>query len=189
VDKYKVQYIAGGAAQNTIRVVQWMIQKEKATTYIGAIGKDEFGKQLRKCAEDDGVFPLYHEDDKEPTGTCAVLVKDKERTLIANLAAASTFKLSHLQSEAFTSVWKKASYFYVEGYFLAPALDCVLELAKYSHENKLTFVLNLSAPWVVSFHTEAVLKVLPYVDIVLGNEQEAEAFAKNKDSRILPLLR
>jgi len=178
VEKYQVNYIAGGASQNTIRVTQWMLQKPKATTFIGAVGKDNFGAQLRKCAEGDGVKPLYIEDEKEPTGTCAVLIKDKERTLIANLAAASTFKLAHLQSEALSSVWKKASYYYVEGYFIAPAADCVLELAKHAHETKKTFVLNLSGPWVCEFHSENLLKILPYVDIIFGNEGEAAALAK-----------
>jgi adenosine kinase len=178
VQNYKVNYIAGGAAQNTIRVAQWILQKPKATTFIGAVGKDNYGAQLRKCAEGDGVHPLYIEDEKEPTGTCAVLIKDKERTLIANLAAASTFKLTHLQSEAVSSVWKKASFFYVEGYFIAPAADCVAELAKYAHENNKTFALNLSGPWVCEFHSEPLLKILPYVDIIFGNESEAAALAK-----------
>ena len=31
-DKYKVEYIAGGATQNTIRVAQWMLQVPGATT-------------------------------------------------------------------------------------------------------------------------------------------------------------
>jgi len=173
-----VKYIAGGAAQNTIRVAQWMLQKKKATVFLGAVGKDDFGSQLRKCAEGDGVRPLYVEDEKEPTGTCAVLIKDKERTLIANLAAASTFKLSHLQSEALSSVWKQASFYYVEGYFISPGTDCILELAKHAHESKKTFVLNLSGPWVCEFFSEPLLKILPYVDIVFGNEGEAAALAK-----------
>jgi len=185
VEKYKVNYIAGGAAQNTIRVTQWMLQKPKATTFMGAVGKDAYGAQLRKCAEGDGVRPLYIEDEKEPTGTCAVLIKDKERSLIANISAASTFKLAHLQSDALSSVWKKASFFYVEGYFIAPATDCILELAKHANETKKTFALNLSGPWVCEFHSESVLKILPYVDIIFGNESEAAALAKKlgwKDS-------
>lgn len=40
-----------------------------------------------------------------------------------------------------------------------------------------TFALNLSAPFIAQFFTENLLKVLPYTDIVFGNETEAEAFA------------
>jgi len=43
---------------------------------------------------------------------------------------------------------------------------------------KKTFVLNLSGPWVCEFYSEPLLKILPYVDIVFGNESEAAALAK-----------
>ena len=33
----------------------------------------------------------YMKQKEEPTGTCAVLVKDNERSLIANLAAANKY--------------------------------------------------------------------------------------------------
>lgn len=55
VEKYEVEYIAGGATQNTIRVAQWMLQRQFATSYIGCVGMDEFGLQLEKQATKDGV--------------------------------------------------------------------------------------------------------------------------------------
>lgn len=39
----------------------------------------EYGKQLQKCAEADGVNVHYLKTKEYPTGTCAVLVHDKER--------------------------------------------------------------------------------------------------------------
>ena len=35
----KVDYIAGGATQNSIRVAQWVLGKKFATSYFGAVGK------------------------------------------------------------------------------------------------------------------------------------------------------
>lgn len=46
---YPVQYIAGGAGQNSIRVAQWMIQKPGHTAYFGAIGTDAHGETLGIC--------------------------------------------------------------------------------------------------------------------------------------------
>lgn len=37
--KPDVEYIAGGAGQNTTRVCQWMLQYPKATSYMGCIGE------------------------------------------------------------------------------------------------------------------------------------------------------
>jgi adenosine kinase len=59
VAEFPVQYIAGGATQNTIRVAQWMIQVPGASAYMGAIGNDNFGEVLEKCSTDDGVLVHY----------------------------------------------------------------------------------------------------------------------------------
>jgi len=40
-----------------------------------------------------------------------------------------------------------------------------------------TFALNISAPFIAQFFTESLLKILPYTDIVFGNETEAQALA------------
>lgn len=48
IANYPVQYIAGGATQNTIRVAQWMLNVPGATSYFGAIGSDNFGETLGK---------------------------------------------------------------------------------------------------------------------------------------------
>ena len=46
VTKYPVQYIAGGAGQNSIRVAQWILQIPGATAFLGAVGTDEYGQTL-----------------------------------------------------------------------------------------------------------------------------------------------
>ena len=43
IKDYPVEYIAGGATQNSIRVAQWMIGVPGSTSYFGAIGSDDFG--------------------------------------------------------------------------------------------------------------------------------------------------
>ena len=55
--------------------------------YTGSIGADAFGAQLKAAAESDGVTTYYYTAEA-PTGTCAVLVHAKERSLCASLAAA-----------------------------------------------------------------------------------------------------
>jgi len=88
VAQYPVEYIAGGATQNSIRVAQWMLQVPFATAYMGCIGKDAFGEELKKAALADQVRAHYMIDEATPTGTCGVLVKDGERSLVAALNAA-----------------------------------------------------------------------------------------------------
>lgn len=91
--KPNVEYIAGGATQNSIRVAQWMLQVPGATSYMGCIGKDEFGEAMTATAAKDGVNVRYMVDPSVSTGTCAVCIVDGERSLVANLAAANNFKV------------------------------------------------------------------------------------------------
>lgn len=92
--KGNVEYIAGGATQNSIRVAQWMLQTPGATSYMGCIGKDKYGEEMKSAAKAAGVTVHYYEDEAAPTGTCAVCVVGGERSLIANLSAANCYKLS-----------------------------------------------------------------------------------------------
>lgn len=61
VKDYKVQYIAGGAGQNSMRVAQWMLNSPGKTAYFGAVGKDEYAKTMNDQASADGAFETKFE--------------------------------------------------------------------------------------------------------------------------------
>ncbi|KAE9447942.1 hypothetical protein C3L33_20155, partial [Rhododendron williamsianum] len=79
--KYSVEYIAGGATQNSIRVAQWMLQVPGATSYMGCIGKDKFGEEMKKNSKLAGVNVHFYEDEAAATGTCGVCVLGGERSV------------------------------------------------------------------------------------------------------------
>ncbi|KAH8360002.1 hypothetical protein KR093_010054, partial [Drosophila rubida] len=173
-----VIYSAGGACQNSMRVFQWIIDKPFCAYYVGAIGADDFGKTLAKKATGDGVRTLYQERDGSPTGTCAVIVKGMNRSLIANLGAAALFSEEWLKSDEHICYLENAQFFYVTGFFLAVNVPTVLHVAKLSSENNRTFVFNLSAVFVPESLKAQVDEVMHYTDILIGNKQEMEAYAK-----------
>lgn len=180
VKSYPVQYIAGGAGQNSMRVAQWMLQRPGLTGYFGAVGTDEFGETLERYAKADGVFVSYQKHPTIPTGTCAVLVHGGERSLIANLSAANTFSLSHLETPEAVTLIESADIFYVTGFFLTVSVDSVLKLGKHAVEHNKIFAMNLSAPFLIQFFGDQVAASIPYTDLVFGNESEAEAYGVAK---------
>eukprot|EP01138_Halocafeteria_seosinensis_P013588 gb/GECG01013877.1/.p1 GENE.gb/GECG01013877.1/~~gb/GECG01013877.1/.p1 ORF type:complete len:344 (+),score=49.87 gb/GECG01013877.1/:1-1032(+) len=181
IDNYDVRYIAGGATQNSIRVAQWMSQTPGFSSYIGCIGKDGYGQKLKDAAAKDGVKPLYMEDESAATGTCAVLITNKERSLVANLSAANNYKIDHFKTEPVQNALKKAQVIYTAGFFLTVSPDTMVEAGKLCAEHNKTFMMNLSAPFLCSVFKEQMHQVLPYADVVFGNESEAQAFAENND--------
>ncbi|XDV50298.1 hypothetical protein PO909_019375, partial [Leuciscus waleckii] len=58
----------------------------------------------------------------------------------------------------------------LKGFFLTVSLESILKVAKQASENNKIFCLNLSAPFICEFFKEALMKVMPYVDILFGNE-------------------
>ena len=178
VEAYPVEYIAGGATQNTIRVAQWMSGQDNFGAYIGSIGNDEYGKKLHAAATRDGVTPFYYVAEGVPTGTCAVLVHDKERSLVANLAAAEKYAKAHYESEEIQRVVRGADILYSAGFFLTHASETMVAMGKLAAEAGKVYCMNLSAPFLCAFFKEQMHAVLPYTDFVFGNESEAAAFAE-----------
>lgn len=184
VDTMKVEYIAGGATQNSIRVAQWLLGSPNAASYFGCIGNDEFGKTLTKIAKDEGkVNVCYQINETVATGTCAVIVTDsgKNRSLVANLAAANAFTLDHVDKAESWQLVEKAKMVYIAGFFLTVCPPAIMKIAKHVAETDKTLVMNLSAPFLCQFFKEPMLAALPYVDVLFGNETEAATFAKEND--------
>ena len=180
VQEHRVTYVAGGATQNSVRVAQWFMQTEGATAYVGSVGKDDtFAEELRKAAHADGVLTLYHEADGHVTGTCAVLVNDKDRSLVANLAAANHFDPKHIEKPHVREALEKAEVIYSAGFFLTsptgPATSKAV--AEFAAKNNKVYCVNLAAPFIPQFFTEPLMDVVAYADYVFGNESEARSLS------------
>ena len=173
-----VEYIAGGATQNSMRVCQWMLQIPNSTYFTGCVGNDNNGKILANCAAKDGLNTYYLIDENTPTGTCAVLVHNKDRCLVANLAAANNYKIEHLLKDEIQAVWKNSKFYYSSGFFLTVSVPSALTIAQHAYETGKVYMTNLSAPFICQFFKDAVLSVLPYVDYLFGNESECKAFGE-----------
>lgn len=153
VATHPIEYVAGGATLNSIRVAQWVLTAQGKTGcsgFIGCIGKDENGAQMKTQLTKDGVAPHFMETDAKPTGTCAVLVKDAERALVANLAAAESYdKAAHFDTPAIQKVVEEASIFYSAAFPLtheggAATVKAIVEGAS---DDKIV-CMNVSAPFI-----------------------------------------
>ena len=184
----KVDYIAGGATQNTIRVAQWILGKKSLCSYMGCVGRDDSSKILEEKAREAGVNVKYQYSDK-PTGRCAVLITGQDRSLVTKLDAANHFTVSHLEDVDNWKLVTSAKCVYSAGFFLTVSVESMLKVAKYCSQNNRTYCLNLSAPFLCQFFKDQMFSVLPFTDIVFGNETEAATYAEVRRKQLWSLFR
>jgi len=177
-ERYQVEYIPGGATQNSIRVAQWLLDTPQACSYIGCVGKDKYADIMRTKAENDRVHVAYMTDESTATGTCAVLITGDKRSLVANLSAANKYQVAHLREPVNWALVEAAQIYYISGFFLTVSPETIQLVARHAAEKNKIFAMNLAAPFLAQFFQEPMLEAAPYWDIVFGNETEAVAFAE-----------
>jgi adenosine kinase len=177
-----VQYIAGGATQNTIRVAQWMLQEAGATAYMGCIGGDANGEQLKTACAKDGVNALYMVDPKTPTGTCATLITGIERSLCTNLSAANNYKAEHCKEAANWKVVQNAKIVYSAGFFATVSPDAIKMASEEKAKDGGIYCMNLSAPFLMQVppFKKVFTDTMANVDFLFGNETEAQTWAETE---------
>ncbi|KAG0599647.1 hypothetical protein M758_12G168600 [Ceratodon purpureus] len=173
-------YMLGGATQNSIRIAQWLLRKPKATTFVGGIGKDEFGEKMKKLASLEGYNVAFHVDSSAATGSCAVLVVGGERSLVAYLAAAGMYKVDHLRKPENWALVEKAHYFYSAGFFLTVSPDTLMLVAKHAAATGKIFMMNLSASFICERFKDTLMAAFPYIDYIFGNENECKTFGRTQ---------
>lgn len=177
-----VQYIAGGATQNSIRVAQWMLQTAGATAYMGCVGKDANGEQLKKSCEADGVTTKYMVADKTPTGLCACAIVGIERSLCTNLNAANEYKASHCQEPENWKVVEGAKIVYSAGFFATVSGEAIKLASQQKFKDDCLYCMNLSAPFLMQVppFKAIFVETMPFVDFLFGNETEARTWAETE---------
>ncbi|KKA26921.1 hypothetical protein TD95_004890 [Thielaviopsis punctulata] len=176
LNNYDAKLIAGGAAQNTARGAQYMLPAN-SVVYLGAVGDDKYASILRDACKAAGLRTEYRVDPKEPTGRCGVVITGHNRSLCTALGAANLYEIAHLKRPEIWALAENADFFYIGGYHFTVCPPAILELGKHAAATNKTLTLNLSAPFIAQFFAEPLDNTMPYVDYLICNESEIEAYA------------
>ena len=98
---------------------------------------------------------------------------------MANLGAANHYKKEHLDHPENWALVEQAQFCYISGFFLTVSPESILQVAEHCAERNKYFMMNMSAPFILHVFKEPLLKALPYIDILFGNEAEAEAYSQS----------
>jgi len=95
----------------------------RKVAFFGSIGHDEIGKTLQRELETNGIHGYFSIEQETPTGSCAVLIHNKERTLCANLAACVKYRTEHLVSNL--SALENAAFLYTSAFFITSNFEAL----------------------------------------------------------------
>ncbi|KAJ9152100.1 Ribokinase-like protein [Pleurostoma richardsiae] len=178
LNNYDAKLLAGGAAQNTARGAQYILDPN-SVVFLGGVGDDKYAAILHDAVKKAGLRVEYRVDPKEPTGRCGVVITGHNRSMCTDLGAANHYDLEHLKKPEVWSLVEGAEVYYIGGYHFTVCPPAIMELAKEAAAKNKAFILSLSAPFIPQFFKEPLDASAPYWDYVIGNETEAAAYAES----------
>lgn len=170
LESYESSMAPGGSAANTIHALAKM---GIVSGFISFIGKDETGKFFENSMNSVGVNSyLFHSDTASGTAR-TIISADGERTFATNLGASLELNEIVITPEIF----RKWDYCYVEGYLIANrrVFTKTISIAK---ECGCKVILDLASFNVVEDNREFLNGLLPQIDIIFANEEEAKALTQ-----------
>ena len=190
-----VKYIAGGALENSLRVIAWTLDiknhnkicKEKnrpdllsKCTMLGCVGNDNYKIKLEHSLKELGIEPLFEVSATLPTSTCGVVICNKERSLLTNLQASKKISMKFVED----NLDKILSHdvFAVEGYFIKENFETIKFLVdKFKAQNKKV-IFTLSATFVIRTNLDKVIELANNADYIFCNIKEAKELANMQNS-------
>jgi sugar/nucleoside kinase (ribokinase family) len=162
-------FVPGGSACNTIVGIGRLGGRAR---FIGKCGNGRLGKLFRQDLEKHNVEPRLIDSDA-PTGRClSIITPDSQRSMFTYLGASAQTLPKEIQSVHF----KGAAVAHVEGYLLhnPELLEAALAMARRAGA---LVSLDLASYNVVGDALPVITRLVEkYVDILIANEDEAEAF-------------
>lgn len=172
---------AGGSAAN---VAKTLAKLGTSTSFCGMLGNDKGGKFFEESFKKLKISSLCKIAHK-PTGHVFCFVTpDALRTCRSFLGASEEYLPSDLQS----SYFHNKCIVHVEGYsLLKPGLiEKALQLAK---EHKALFSFDLGSFEIVERNKNLLENLLPHIDLLFGNEQEANSLTNHGAEESCRLLK
>jgi sugar/nucleoside kinase (ribokinase family) len=180
LEKFENSMAPGGSAANTIH---GLAKCGVETGFIGFTGNDWIGKFFEDAMKSVGVKTIMFHDNVRSGIASAIISPDGERTFATNLGAAVLLNENHLTPDLF----KGWDYCYVEGYLIAnrPLFEKAIKLAK---ESGCKVVLDLASYNVVEDNRDFLVNLMPQIDIVFANEEEAKALTHSTPEDALEFI-
>ncbi|MBP3227257.1 MAG: adenosine kinase [Bacteroidaceae bacterium] len=167
----------GGSAGNTILAIANL---GLPTGFIGRVGDDDNGAFYTANSREHGIR-FQNIGGGGTTGVALTFISpDGQRTFGTHLGVAGLLRAEDLKAEMFAGY----DFFHVEGY-LTQDHALISRAYQLAHEAGLTTCIDLASYNIVEADRAFFAELLPQVDIVFANEEEARAFTGKQPEEAL----
>lgn len=175
----------GGSAATT---AAWMASRGYPTTFVGCVGDDAFGREVDSALRSAGVDVRLSVSAERPTGTCIVIVDvSRERTMFPDKGANDLLGAFAVDAVQLTP----SDHLHLSGYVLLNphARAAGLAILEAARAAGATTSLDPASAGPLRDCRDLVLGLLPMVDVLIANEDEAAVLTDAADAnRALDLL-
>jgi sugar/nucleoside kinase (ribokinase family) len=172
--KSKPEIVQGGSACNTVVGIGKL---GGVARFVGKCGSGRMGDFFEEELHKQNVEPALFRSDF-PTGrVLSIITPDAQRSMLTYLGASSQAHPEDITDRLF----KNAAIVHIEGYLLFNP-DLILAVLKAAKNSEAAVSLDLASYTVVEESREFLQHIIrDYVDILMGNEDEALAFTGESD--------
>lgn len=178
--KYESSMSPGGSTANTIH---GLAKCGIPTGYIGYVGNDEVGRFFENAMREVGVKPIVFHSDVSSGTARAIVSSDGERTFATHLGAGAMLDETLLTQEIFQG-W---DYCFIEGYLIANRA-LVKKIIGLAQNAGCKIIIDLASYNVVDENRDFLMEILPDIDIVFANEEEAKSLTGSTPDEALELI-
>uniref|UniRef100_A0A1B6H2D1 Adenosine kinase n=1 Tax=Cuerna arida TaxID=1464854 RepID=A0A1B6H2D1_9HEMI len=176
-ENYSMTQSPGGCTQNTLRLVQMLVNQPLFCVMFGGVGDDAEGKFLESEGKKCGLDTRYAKQCAYPTGRVVSLINGENRSLVAHLGAAEIYTTEDFVTDDNMKIMEKVSMVYIEGFFITHNFDVSMEVVKLCENFGVLVVFNLSGSYITEICPQNVIAMATASDIVIGNVAEFKALA------------
>lgn len=162
IELEKISFTTGGGATNSAYTFS---RQGFKTACFAKIGKDVSGKEILADLKKEKInTDLIKRTEKAPSAYSITLLTPEGRTILVHRGAAA-----NLREEEFNPIRMKADWYYITS--LGGQINLLHKIIKQGYKRGVKIALNPGSKEISQ--KEKILKLLPKIEVLLLNEEEA----------------
>ena len=183
---YELNRTGGGSSANSSIA---FAQSGGDARFVCGLGNDPSASLFRSQLLAEGVSVEGTLLEEAPTGTCLILVTpDGARSMLTCIDKALALKSKSLEH---AGLFKDASWVLLEAYLLfsgTEGIRTIEQAISQAHAAGARVAFTLSDATLLTRYAEAATRILPQVDLIVGNDSEAAVLTGLSNPRQAALL-